>query len=214
MWEEKQFCWVVICKNTWFHLRQNIFFGHKIPLGETDVYEDPPDLKNDFKVQCDVCKKEYSYAPSDVMKVEQELPEAFSPHPLFQSIETMPSEEMKEPDPGAQVATVERRRSQRRLRKVEVLVRGESVEKEAFQEEAFTVSISSYGALVIMSTKVAQGQQIVLKNLRNQDEIGGRVTRFDPTDGRLAQVSVEFVQHAPRFWRAEPSPPDTYFPNG
>jgi hypothetical protein len=213
MWEDKQYCWVVICKNTWFHLRQNIFFGHRIPLGETDVYEDPPDLKSSFKVQCDVCQKEYFYAPSDVMKSELELPESFSPHALFRPNDVMPSAEMKEQVAVVQVRSEERRRSQRGLRKVEVLVRGESVEKEVFQEKTFTISVSSYGALVVMSTKVVPGQTIVLKNLRNQDEIGGRVTRFAPTDGKLAQVSVEFMERAPKFWRGEPAQ-DTYFPNG
>src|SRR5947207_1812117 len=30
MWEDSRYCWVVICKNHWFHVRQNIFFGHRI----------------------------------------------------------------------------------------------------------------------------------------------------------------------------------------
>jgi hypothetical protein len=84
MWEDTHYCFVVMCKNFWFHVRQNLFYGHRIPLGETDVYGHPPDIKVSFKVRCDSCQKEYLYEQSDVMKFEQELPETFSPHPLFQ----------------------------------------------------------------------------------------------------------------------------------
>src|SRR5579864_1156394 len=200
MWEDNQYCWVVICKNKWFHLRDNIFYGHKIALGEADVHEPLPDLESSFKVRCDSCHKEYLYAPSDVMKSDQALPDSFSPHVLFRRADMIPSNETKAQDTVAQVRTVERRRSQRQRRKVEVLVRGESAEKVAFQEEAFTLSINSHGALVVMSTNVAQGQAIVLKNLLNQDELGCRVTRSSPTDGKLSRVSVEFERQAPRFW--------------
>lgn len=210
MWEENQYCWVVICKNKWFHLRQNIFYGHKIPLGEADIHESLPDLENNFKVRCDSCHKEYFYEPADVMKSDQELPESFSPHVLFRSADVIPSNEMKVYGAVTQAGTVERRRGRRQLRKVEVLVRGESQEKGAFQEETFTISVSSYGALVVMNTNVAQGQEVVLRNLLNQDEIRCRITRLLPTDRKLAQVSVEFMQPAPKFWLPEPSG-DTYF---
>lgn len=32
------YCWIVICKNSRYHRRQNLFYGHKILLGETDAY--------------------------------------------------------------------------------------------------------------------------------------------------------------------------------
>src|SRR6202158_4956815 len=33
---DSHYCWVVLCNSHWFHLRQNIFFRHRIPLAETD----------------------------------------------------------------------------------------------------------------------------------------------------------------------------------
>jgi len=206
MWEDTNYCWVVKCKNFWFHLRENIFYGHRIPLGEADVYSHPPDLKSSFKVQCDDCHKEYFYKPSAVMKYEQELPDSFTPHPLFRTDLLPLAEEMSAPDAVEKVVGVERRRSRRKLLKVDLLIRGESVEKEAFQEQAFTISVSPYGALVAMSTKVALGQTLVLKNLKNQDEIEGRVTRLGRSKAGQAQVSVEFVPPAPNFWRTESVP--------
>jgi hypothetical protein len=83
MWVDSHYCWVVLCKNHWFHLRQNLFFRHRIPLAETDPVASRPPLKGHFTVGCDDCRKEYSYKPSDVLKYEQELPDSFTPHPLF-----------------------------------------------------------------------------------------------------------------------------------
>ena len=83
MWEDNQYCWVVACKNHWFHMRQNMFFGHKIPLGEADAFSSLPRLEGNFPVRCDDCGKEYLYKPSDVRRYEHSLPQSFIPHPLF-----------------------------------------------------------------------------------------------------------------------------------
>jgi hypothetical protein len=83
LWVDSHYCWVVLCKNHWFHLRQNLFFRHRIPLAETDPLAPRPSLTGRFKVRCDECGREYVYNPSEVLRFEQELPEAFTPHPLF-----------------------------------------------------------------------------------------------------------------------------------
>ena len=83
MWVDSHYCWVVLCKNHWFHLRQNLFFRHRIPLAETDPVSPRPSLEGHFRVQCDDCRKEYFYKPSEVLKYEQELSDSFTPHPLF-----------------------------------------------------------------------------------------------------------------------------------
>ena len=83
MWEDADYCWVVLCKNHWFHMRQNIFFRHRIPLGQTDAVTPLPPLGKHFTVRCDECRKTYTYRPKDVRRVELELPESFKPHPLF-----------------------------------------------------------------------------------------------------------------------------------
>lgn len=80
---ERQYFWVVLCKNHKFHNHQNLFFRHKIPLGETDPFQSPPDLDGGFKVRCDECGEEYTYAPKDLLRFELEPPKVFSPHPLF-----------------------------------------------------------------------------------------------------------------------------------
>jgi hypothetical protein len=200
MWEGNHYCWVVMCKNHWFHHRQNINSGHRIPLGETDVYASPPALKSSFTARCDDCGKEYLYEASDVLRYEQDLPESFTPHPLFRLDGSTRADEKTGKGANEWVKGQERRRSPRLLLDVQLVVRGESVEKEPFQEETFTISISAHGALVLLSTKVALGQTLFLKNSRTKKEMESRVTRLDPLHGGFAPVGVEFARPAPKFW--------------
>jgi hypothetical protein len=83
LWVDSRYCWVVLCKNHWFHIPKNIFFRHRIPLSETDPVATCPSLVGRFRVRCDDCHKEYFYKPSEVLKYEMELPDSFTPHPLF-----------------------------------------------------------------------------------------------------------------------------------
>jgi hypothetical protein len=81
-WQDIHYCWVVLCKNYWFHMQQNLFFRHRIPLAYTDPFSPVPDLEGPFEVRCDDCGKTYVYKPSDVRRYEGEVPK-FTTHPLF-----------------------------------------------------------------------------------------------------------------------------------
>jgi hypothetical protein len=59
---------------------------------------------------------------------------------------------------------VERRRSPRLRSNVTFLVFGESTEKQLFQEEVLTLSISAHGALIALTTQVGLGQKLLLVN--------------------------------------------------
>ncbi len=83
MWDNDNYCWAVICKNKWFHRRESLRYGHKIPLGPTDAFSAPPVLNGPFTARCDGCGKEYSYKPSELVRFESDLPASFAPHPLF-----------------------------------------------------------------------------------------------------------------------------------
>ena len=100
----------------------------------------------------------------------------------------------------------DRRRSERLFLDVNLIVRGESVEREVFEEPTFTISVSAHGALVVMSTKVAIGQTLFLKDPATQKEMEGRVTRFGPLHGKEAQVGINFTQPTLMFWPAVFSP--------
>jgi hypothetical protein len=202
MWEDTNYCWVVICKNNWFHKRVNLFFKHKIPLCETDVYASLPALKGTFAVMCDECHKEYLYKPSDVLRHDQELPLSFTPHPLFQLNFTPGGVEWTAQNVIELATGADRRRSERLFLDVSLTVRGESAKGKAFLEPTFTISVSAHGALVVMSTKVALGQTLFLKNSWTQKEMEGRVTRFGPLYGKQPQVGINFTQPTLTFWPA------------
>jgi hypothetical protein len=185
MWEDSSYCWVVLCKNSWFHLRKQLFNHHRIPLGEADAVTPLPPLDGPFRVRCDECGKEYLYTPSDVRKYEQELPEPFTPHPLFRFGD-------------------ERRRSRRSFKTVDVLVRVVAGETLLFQEKASATSVSDHGALVTLSGDVQIGQTLYLKNPRNQIEVKGRIVRIEKRGKGLAHVGVDFSEPAPaEFWPTE-----------
>jgi len=105
------------------------------------------------------------------------------------------------------VAQTGQRRSERVLLDVPVVIRGESPDRRAFQEETFTVTVNAHGALLMMATKVAPGQKLILTN-PNQDEREGRVSFMGTTYAGLAQVAIEFTVPAPEFWPVKRPPPD------
>jgi hypothetical protein len=53
---------------------------------------------------------------------------------------------------------------------------------------------------MLLATKVALGQMIVLMKPETRQEQEGRVARFGAPYGGLAQVAVEFSRPAPEFW--------------
>jgi hypothetical protein len=185
MWENSGYCWVVLCKNHWFHRRQSFCANHRIALGETDAFAALPRIKGRFRVHCDECGKEYFYRPSDVRRYEQELPDSFAPHPLF-------------------LIDGERRRSERWSSEVILLARGESTATVAFEEEVLATSLSEQGALIGLSANVEVGQILILKNPQTRDELVGHVVRLEPLERGGALAGIEFVRPAPDFWRAEP----------
>jgi hypothetical protein len=77
------YIWVVICKNHEFHSKKNSFSGYKIPLGETDAFENPPDIGRELKVRCDECGEENTYKPDDLMRLQMQVAANFKAHPLF-----------------------------------------------------------------------------------------------------------------------------------
>ena len=83
MWEDPNYCWIVLCKNHWFHMRQSFLVRHRIPLAEADAVSPLPALPKHFTVRCDDCRKTYTYKPKDVMRSELEVPKSFKPHHLF-----------------------------------------------------------------------------------------------------------------------------------
>lgn len=104
------------------------------------------------------------------------------------------------------------RRSERILLDVPVVICGEPADRPAFREETFTLTVSAHGALLMLATKVALGQRLVVMNPQNWDEREARVSYLGPDRAGLAQVGVEFLEPAPEFWAVNTPPADWKLP--
>jgi hypothetical protein len=110
---------------------------------------------------------------------------------------------------GARVlAQTGQRRSKRLLVDMPVVVRGIALDNRGFQEETFTVTVSAHGALLMLATKVALDQNVVIMNPANWDEREGRIAYVGPDRAGMAQVAVEFAQPSPEFWGITAPPSD------
>jgi len=96
--------------------------------------------------------------------------------------------------------TVERRRSDRSIHDVGIVIRGESPGGDKFEEETYTISVSAHGALIVLKEKVEIGQQLLLKNPKSQAEVEATVIRFGTTYSGLTHVGVEFLKPSREFW--------------
>jgi hypothetical protein len=107
--------------------------------------------------------------------------------------------------------TPSRRRSQRVLMQVGIVVRGADTMNRKFEEEAETLSISAHGALILLSAKVATGSKVVVKHKRTQEEQECSVVFLGATRGSKCEIGIEFSKPSPTFWRVA-FPPEDWTP--
>jgi len=96
---------------------------------------------------------------------------------------------------------------------VPIIVSGELPDHRAFREETFTVTVSAHGALMMMATKVALGQKLVVMNPENHDEREARVAYLGRPHAGLSQVAIEFARPSPTFWPVTSPPEDWKAPH-
>lgn len=100
------------------------------------------------------------------------------------------------------------RRSQRVCVSVDVVVVGEGPDKKPVSEATRTLIVNAHGALILLDTKVAIGQLLTLKNLSTQEGLSCRVVGLGSSESGRAEVGIEFIEPAPRFWRIAFPPVD------
>lgn len=100
------------------------------------------------------------------------------------------------------------RRSQRIFARVPIVIRGEGNPELPLQEETQTLVINAHGALVLLATKVTQGQKLFVKHKRTQEEQECRVVYMGPAEGGKTQVGIEFAVANPGFWHVSFPPTD------
>jgi hypothetical protein len=104
-----------------------------------------------------------------------------------------------------------RRRSQRVLLRLPLLVIARGPDKQHVSENAFTSNVSAHGALLLMSMRVELGQNILVRNTETLEEQFARVVHATPAAEGKTEVGVEFLKPAPKFWRIS-FPPDDWTP--
>ena len=111
---------------------------------------------------------------------------------------------------AATEAHSERRRTQRAHISMPVRIRG-SVGTQTFHEEVMTASVNAHGCMVHMLQPVTRGQQVILFNHANEQELNCAVSYLGPKDRGKTEVGLEFTAASPRFWNMY-FPPDDWDP--
>jgi hypothetical protein len=117
-------------------------------------------------------------------------------------------------DPSRGGSESSRRRSQRVIVGVPIVVASSGGTKEAtFEEETQTLVVNAHGAMVALSAKVVKGQMLRLRNRATQEELACKVVYLGPPSGGKVQVGVDFTSSAPDFWRIAFPPEDWVLPD-
>jgi hypothetical protein len=106
---------------------------------------------------------------------------------------------------------IDKRRSERVLLRMTLVVRAEDEEHKPIEEQAITQVVNAHGGLLRMSRHLHVGQAFVLGNPNNKMEQTCRVVRVEDF-GAEFNVAFEFASPAPGFWPIVFPPADWVVP--
>lgn len=102
-----------------------------------------------------------------------------------------------------------RRRSQRVILTMPIIVSTEGAPKDAsFEEHTQTLIVNLHGALILLAGKVVKGQKLRMKNRVTQVEQLCQVASIGMKADGKTQVGIEFLKPSPDFWRISFPPED------
>ena len=93
-----------------------------------------------------------------------------------------------------------RRRSERVMLQVPVVVQVRTRDGKELREETQTVVVNAHGGLLKLRIEVKAGQPILLINEKSKVQQGCRVVRVETSEAGHSAVAFEFDQPAPNFW--------------
>ena len=105
-----------------------------------------------------------------------------------------------------------RRRSERVMLRMTVLVTAEDQERRQIQEQAETQVVNAHGGLLRTKQQGHMGQSFLLSNPRNRKEMSCRVVQTDDEGMEFYKIAFEFDRPAPNFWPIVFPPADWYVP--
>jgi hypothetical protein len=95
---------------------------------------------------------------------------------------------------------VNRRRSERVMLRIRILVSAEDTARKRQQEEALTQVVNAHGGLIKMKMELHVGQPMLLLNPQNKVQQSCRVVRVEDTAEGDYAVAFEFDEPNPKFW--------------
>jgi PilZ domain len=101
-----------------------------------------------------------------------------------------------------------RRRSERVVLRVSVLLVAEDEDRKQIQEKAETQIVNAHGGLLRVRQHLHVGQPFLLQNTQNRAEMSCRVVRTEEDGLDFFKVAFEFDRPAPKFWPIVFPPPD------
>jgi hypothetical protein len=119
-----------------------------------------------------------------------------------QSAEASPKADLRATRPGENSSKGhDRRRSARRAFDAVIRVYGSTPGGKSFYEEARTINVSTYGALLEMNVPVRVGEKLMLFNEGTQRQQICQIVNTRVLEAEVLEVAVEFpVPHA-EFWQ-------------
>jgi len=120
---------------------------------------------------------------------------------------------MSTSNPLQGVPEVSRRRSQRVILSLGIIVRTEDAPKDrAFEEETHTLIVNAHGALIALTGRVSKGQKLRLTNRATKEERVCQVVNLSQASPSKGQIGVEFLSPSPDFWHISFPPEDWVLP--
>lgn len=93
-----------------------------------------------------------------------------------------------------------RRRSERVVLRIAVVVLAEDEARRQIQEKAETQVVNAHGGLLRMRQHLHVGQSFLLNNPQSGSEMSCRVVRTDEEGMDFYKIAFEFDRPAPQFW--------------
>ena len=93
-----------------------------------------------------------------------------------------------------------RRRSERVMLRIRIMVSAEDTERKRQQVEALTQIVNAHGGLMKLQMYLHVGQPLQLVNPQNNVEQSCRVVRVEDTAQGDYSVAFEFDKPNPKFW--------------
>jgi len=93
-----------------------------------------------------------------------------------------------------------RRRSERVMLRMSVVVLAEDEDRRQIQEKGYTQVVNAHGGLIQIRTHLHVGQSFLLSNPKVGMEISCRVVRIEETGMEFYNIAFEFDRPAANFW--------------